>query len=615
MSHSGASSSQLYDTVATEPENGATLDREPVLRSAYPRIAAITIAISGTIGTGLFLLTSEAILHGGPFGVLLGYFLMGLVTFCVIISITELGVYYPEIRGGILGLVHFYGHPALAFGSGWLSWYQWAFSCPSHITSAIAAMKFYDSESGPLSHHTVWVSLSLALVVVVNFTGPRFFGGFELAFATLKVTTVVGLVLFGLVYDLGGVQGQGFIGFEYWHHHGLFSNYLGIRGPRGQLLGFLQITMQATFAFLGCEIPVVLVGETKGDHKNLRKTVIIVWGCIFTCYIFTVFVMGLIMPSNGMDSNGAADTSSVFVLVMKSATIKVLPQIVNTIFIASALSAATVDYFLASRYLYFLACLGHAPLFCKTLYEYGPKNGYSPVPTDTTSNNNQVYSGAQTDPEAQSKAIPGKTILLPWCLFFPFPIALLAYASAGSSSAARNASLWLSGMSSSAGLLSWAAMSYTYIRWYHRAKRSGFERPKLPGRLNGFLMRGQPYLAYLALLICGLVLLFNGWAALVASFAEGKFIIATEMSEIPIPTNGNMTIIQNEFPSDTVISTFVATYIPCPFFMLLVFGYNLIDQRPAHKPGFQPMDHSSDVQGGIGPPLADQEPGVRPPSQ
>ena len=47
---------------------------------------------------------------------------------------------------------------------------------------------------------------------------------------------------------------------------------------------------------------------------------------------------------------------------------KQLPQIVNAAFIISAWSAAAVDLFLASRYLYFVSCLGQAPPVLGALY-------------------------------------------------------------------------------------------------------------------------------------------------------------------------------------------------------------------------------------------------------
>jgi len=99
---------------------------------------------------------------------------------------------------------------------------------------------------------------------------------------------------------------------------------------------------------------------------------------------------------------------------------------------------------------------------------------------------------------------------------------------------------------------------------------------------------GQPYLAYYALSICVLVLCFSGWASLVAGSAEGKIIIAEEagMSNPGRPTHGNVTMMQQEFPPDTVISSFIAAYIPIPVFLLLIFGYNLIDRTPATTYGF-----------------------------
>jgi amino acid transporter len=48
----------------------------------------------------------------------------------------------------------------------------------------------------------------------------RIYGEAEFIFAILKILLILGLLLFGIIYDLGGVPGKERIGFYYWQNPG-----------------------------------------------------------------------------------------------------------------------------------------------------------------------------------------------------------------------------------------------------------------------------------------------------------------------------------------------------------------------------------------------------------
>jgi amino acid transporter len=63
----------------------------------------------------------------------------------------------------------------------------------------------------------------------------RIYGEVELVCAMLKILLILGLIIFGLVYDLGGVHGQERIGFRYWRDPGPFGqgyHYVGTAAGR-----------------------------------------------------------------------------------------------------------------------------------------------------------------------------------------------------------------------------------------------------------------------------------------------------------------------------------------------------------------------------------------------
>ena len=81
----------------------------------YEILCVLTIlSIGGVIGTGLFLGTAGSLQNGGPVGLLLGYAIVGTITYCVMISLGEMIAYLP-IPGGHIALAERFVDPAFAF--------------------------------------------------------------------------------------------------------------------------------------------------------------------------------------------------------------------------------------------------------------------------------------------------------------------------------------------------------------------------------------------------------------------------------------------------------------------------------------------------------------------
>lgn len=69
--------------------------------------------------------------------------------------------------------------------------------------------------------------------------------------------TITGLIILGIVLDLGGGPNGDRIGFRYWKNPGPFVQYEGIPGAKGRFLGWWAVMTQAAFAFIGTEIVAV----------------------------------------------------------------------------------------------------------------------------------------------------------------------------------------------------------------------------------------------------------------------------------------------------------------------------------------------------------------------
>lgn len=59
-----------------------------------------------------------------------------------------------------------------------------------------------------------------------------------LLYSSIKVVTITGLIILGLVLDLGGGPTHDRIGFRYWKDPGAFAQFDGIDGATGRFLGW-----------------------------------------------------------------------------------------------------------------------------------------------------------------------------------------------------------------------------------------------------------------------------------------------------------------------------------------------------------------------------------------
>lgn len=62
----------------------------------------------------------------------------------------------------------------------------------------------------------MYISVLMVLVWFVNFWGARAYGEAEFWFSSIKVITIVGLIILGVVLMAGGGPNHDPIGFRYW---------------------------------------------------------------------------------------------------------------------------------------------------------------------------------------------------------------------------------------------------------------------------------------------------------------------------------------------------------------------------------------------------------------
>ncbi|KAF2163595.1 hypothetical protein M409DRAFT_68492 [Zasmidium cellare ATCC 36951] len=458
------------DATHDENKNIGTLDRK--LKSRHIQF----LALSGAIGTGLFVGSGQILSLAGPLSTFLAYLFTGFNLYCVINSLGEMATYLP-IPGAVPVYAARFVDPALGFVLGYNYWYQLAIGVPIETTASAIIIGFWPNGVS----NAVWITVLTIPMILVNLLPVNFYGEAEFVFGAIKLTTIIGLILLMLIIDLGGAPSGDRIGFRYWDHPGPMNEYLET-GALGRFLAFWKVFIQATFAYGGSEMCVIAAGETENPRMNIPKAVRRVFWRILIFYVLAIFLVGMCVSSkdprllNAIDQGSPGAAASPFVIAIVNGGIPALPHIINAVILSSAWSAGNAFFYSSTRILYATALDGKGPKFL-TYERFG-------VP----------YA----------------------CVAATALISLLAYLNVSSGSA--NVFFWFSNISAVSTLMVWGSICITYLRFFYGLRHNNIARTSLLWKAPF-----QPFLAYFGLCFCAIVAFFNGYDA----FFPGKFSAKT----------------------------------------------------------------------------------------
>ncbi|KAH7930825.1 dicarbixylic amino acid permease [Leucogyrophana mollusca] len=454
------------------------------------------IALGGTIGTGLIMGSGTALVQGGPLGLCLGFSFVGLICFLTLAALCEMSAYLPH-KTGFAGYATRFVDPALGFALGWNYTIKYLIVPAGSLNAACIAMQYW-TLSVPLEAWTgEWL---LHFVFFANLLGVHVFGELEFWMSTLKVLSLIGFILLGIIVDLGGNPEHDRIGFRYWRHpNGPMGSYLLDRVHNEYLaifLGFWSTLTTALYSYIGTELIGVTVGEAQNPRRNIPRAIKRTFFRILVFYIGGVFAISLIVPSTSTDlfvanSSPAGAAASPFVVGVTLVKIRVLNHVINAIILLFTISAANADLYIGSRTLYGLALQGNAPRIFTKVNRIG-------VPW---------------------------TALLSVTLF-----ACLTFLNVSSSSAAVFA--YVVNLTSALGAITWMSITYTHMQvwplplcFMNALRAQGISRDTLP-----YKAPFQPYGSWFTLISTAIITIFKGFNTFMP-FTTGLFITAY----IPIP--------------------------------------------------------------------------------
>ena len=325
-------------------------------------------------------------------------------------------------------------------------------------------MNFWDTDNS--INPAVWISIIIVIIVCLNIFAVSIYGEAEFIFASIKIITILGLLLCAIVIWLGGAPDHDRRGFRYWKE-GAMKEYIGT-GNTGRFAGLWSTLVNAAFSYGGVEMVAVAAGEAANPRKNIPKAVRRVFWRILFFYVLGSFMIGVCISSSDPrltsdDLSGAQ--KSPWVIAIKSASIPVLPHIINAVVLTSATSSGNAFLYTGSRYLFGVAQNGQAPRFLLTCSKSG-------VPY--------------------------------YCVAITASISLLTYMSV--STGANQVFSWFQNLVTIAQLFTWSSICIAYIGFRKALRAQGVDR-------NTLIFRSpwQPYMAWASFSYFVLIILFNGF--------------------------------------------------------------------------------------------------------
>ncbi|CAE6442716.1 unnamed protein product [Rhizoctonia solani] len=472
-------------------------------------------SIGGTIGTSIFVAIGSALVHGGPLSLLLGYAFWCSVIFCVNEGQAEMVCLLP-IESSFNRFATRWVDRAFGAATSWNYWICMVALFNFEITAFTAVVGFWTDDVHPavfpvamLAAYAIlnlwsakffgetefWISLMkvilavfpvamLAAYAILNLWSAKFFGETEFWISLMKVILITGLLIMTFFLMVGVNPQRDAFGFRFWRDPGPMAEYIST-GDLGRFQGFFACVLSAGFAVAGPDMLSIIAGEAKAPRR------IIVFIRLILFFVLGSLAVGILVPYNDPLLNAAISEGkpgaarSPYVAALTRLNVPVLPHIINAMILTSIFSAGNAFLFNGSR---------NAFLFngSRTLHGIA-LDGFAPSFIRHTNRNG-----------------------VPWvAVTCTIAMGLLSFLQVNESSS--KVLDWFINVSTSAQLVTWIAMSITWIRWDAAMKAQGISRDILP-----YKSRFQPYGAWYGLFMSLIVTFFNGYYV----FLKGGWVTA-----------------------------------------------------------------------------------------
>ncbi|TVY15931.1 General amino acid permease AGP2 [Lachnellula arida] len=466
----------------------ANVSYDSTHRQLRPRHIQL-IGIGGTIGTALYVSIGHGLLNGGPGSLFMAFTIWyvdpGLMQFCdrctFILAVTncmsEMVTYLP-ISSPFIRFAGRYVDEAFGVAAGYNFFIFEAALVPFEIVACNVIIHYWSDIVPPGGI----IAIVVVLYAIINLFAVKWYGESEFWLAMGKVLLIVGLIIFTFIAMVGGNPLHDRFGFRYWSTPGSFAE-LYKTGNLGRFLGFLQCLIQASFTIAGPDYVSMAAGEAENPRKVMPRAYNGVFYRLTAFFVLGSLAVGILVPYDDKELTAAfknglpGAAASPYVVAMNRLKIKILPDIVNSMVLASAFSAGNSYVYCASRSLYGLALEGKAPKVLRKCTKSG-------VP---------VY-----------------------CVGITLAISLLSFLQVSNNSAV--VLNWFVSLVTASQLINFSVMAFTFICWKRACDAQGLDRNLLPHKSFW-----QPFSAYYALTGCFIMTFVGGYTV----FLPGQWDVPT----------------------------------------------------------------------------------------
>lgn len=311
------------------------------------------ISAAGGVGTGLFVGMGNNLINGGPAAILIGCVVIGTAVLCTMTAMGELGVRYP-IRGSFTMIPARWMDRSWAFALSWSYALCWMVIVPLELITTAITIEYWkhDNNSAARVNPVAWISIFYVVIAAINLVGSRGYGEAEFIFGIIKVSAVIGFIIFAVIIDCGGGPTGEYIGAKYWNDPGRLSH--GFKGVA-------NVLVSVAFAFGGTEAAGVSAAEVANPHRALPSAMKNIFWRIIVFFIASTLLVGFLVPYNDPGLGTSGGGVSPYVLAIENAKVRALPSIFNSVIIISTFSVGNAGVFASSRTLVALATSDMAP--------------------------------------------------------------------------------------------------------------------------------------------------------------------------------------------------------------------------------------------------------------